>query len=68
MSVVSARQMLRIADVCKLVSLSKTTIYDRLARGKFPRPVRFTRTLNLWVLSEVEAWVDEQIAARDGAA
>ena len=47
--------------------LPRSTIYERMAKGKFPRPVfpdgaRAAR----WVEAEIIDWQAKQIAARDG--
>lgn len=60
-------RLLRIADVKDRVGLSRTTIYDRIAKGDFPRPVPLG-TIVGWVESEIEAWINARIAERDQAA
>ncbi len=41
---------------------------NRLIRGgKFPRPVRIGQRTNVWLESEVDAWLAEKIAERDAA-
>ncbi|WP_080287862.1 AlpA family phage regulatory protein [Burkholderia cenocepacia] len=39
-----------------MVGLGKTTIYDMMKEGSFPRPRR-VRNLSLWVETEVQAWI-----------
>jgi predicted DNA-binding transcriptional regulator AlpA len=34
--------------------------------GVFPKPVKIG-SLSMWVVSEIEAWVDNRIAERDAA-
>jgi prophage regulatory protein len=39
---------------------------DRLERlGKFPKRVKIGANSVAWIESEIDAWVDEKIAARD---
>jgi prophage regulatory protein len=41
---------------------------DRLIKaGKFPRPVKIGENKNAWLATEVEAWLDDRIKARDAA-
>ncbi len=37
------------------------------AAGEFPKRIRLGQNRVAWVLSEVEAWIDERIAKRDAA-
>jgi len=61
------RRLLPLAEVETRIGLRKTAIYDRVARGEFPKPVMLGTTAR-WVESEVEAWIDARIAERDQAA
>ncbi|WP_347026733.1 AlpA family phage regulatory protein [Burkholderia cenocepacia] len=46
-----------------MVGLGKTTIYDMMKEGSFPRPRR-VRNLSLWAETEVQAWI-RSITSRD---
>lgn len=61
------RRLLPLAEVENRVGLRKTAIYDRIARGEFPRPVMLGTTAR-WVESEVEAWIAALIEQRGQAA
>lgn len=56
-------RLLRLADVKARVGMSRSTIYDRIAKGDFPRPVPLG-TIVGWVESEVEDWILERIKQR----
>jgi len=61
------QRMLRRKEVELATGLPRSTIYERMAAGKFPRPVfpdgaRSAR----WLEAEIIAWQDQQVAARDG--
>lgn len=49
--------LLRLAEVLKIVPLSRPTIYRRIQEGKFPAPVKDGRC-SLWEESKVRAYVD----------
>jgi predicted DNA-binding transcriptional regulator AlpA len=34
--------------------------------GKFPAPVRLSKSRNAWLSSEIKAWLSARIAERDG--
>ena len=54
-------RFLRISEVEALTGLSRTTIYDWSADGRFPRAVRLSGRAVRWIESEVLAWMDERI-------
>ena len=54
-------RFLRISAVEALTGLSRTTIYDWSAQGRFPRAVRLSERAVRWIESEVEEWMDERI-------
>lgn len=46
-------------------SLSRTSIYHLVVKDRFPKPVRLGPGRKAFVASEVEAWCEARIAARD---
>ena len=58
----------RLPELQELVPLSRSVIYDMIARGKFPRPVKLTARVSAWKSSEVAAWLAEREAAAKEAA
>ena len=55
--------MLRRPEVEARTGLSRSTIYLKVAQGSFPRPVSLGPRAVGWVASEVEAWLEQQVAA-----
>ncbi|MBN3794584.1 AlpA family phage regulatory protein [Burkholderia sp. Ac-20392] len=49
-------RLLRLPSVIGMVGLGKTTIYDMMKEGSFPKPRR-VRNLSLWAETEVQAWI-----------
>ena len=60
-------QMLRLPEVVRRSGLSRSTIYQLAAEGKFPRQVRVSENVSAWVASEVDEYLAERIALRDSA-
>ena len=60
-------RLLRLAEVIARVGLAKTTIYDHIRAGMFPKPVDLGGAV-AWVESEIDAWIAARIAARDKVA
>jgi prophage regulatory protein len=56
-----ANTILRLPAVKTRTGLSRSTIYLRVAEGKFPKPISLGARAVGWVDAEVEAWLAGQI-------
>lgn len=63
-STMSNETLLPRREVERRVGLGRSAIYERIANGTFPRPVKLGAS-SCWVASEIEAWIQERIAERD---
>lgn len=61
-------KLLRIRQVVERVGLHRGSIYRLMAAGEFPRPVPLSAKSRAWVEAEIDQWLRERIALRDGAA
>lgn len=61
------KRLIRLRDVMKLTSLSKSYIYQLTARGKFPKRVQLVKggSSVAWLESEVLAWIDDRLNERN---
>jgi prophage regulatory protein len=59
--------MLKLKEVQKKTGLSRSTIYDYMAKGQFPRQVKLGERCVAWVEEEVVAWLDARVTERDAA-
>jgi prophage regulatory protein len=64
----SPNTILRLTDVLRRTGLSRSTLYNRIANGKFPHQVSLGGRAMGWLNSEVEDWINELIALRPGSA
>lgn len=55
-------------EAAEATSLSRTLLTLMAAEGQFPKPVQLTERRIAFVRAEVEAWLDQRIAARQVAA
>jgi prophage regulatory protein len=62
------RILIRLPLVLTRTGLSRSLIYQLIARGEFPRPVRVGARLSTWIADEVDEWVAGRIAASRGGA
>lgn len=58
-------EFLRLKQVKSLIGLCRSSIYNMINEGKFPRPVRLGPQSVAWLQSEVQLWMSERIADRD---
>ena len=71
------KRFIRLREVKERVALSQSRIYDLVAHGIFPKPVKLgasrkeatidSRT-NLWIEREIDHYIDARISERDNAA
>lgn len=53
----------RRTEVEGLTGLSRTTIYNLMSKGEFPRPVRLTAKAVGWPESAISDWLESREAA-----
>jgi prophage regulatory protein len=51
---------MRIEQVCFVTGFKKTTIYEWMRKGKFPRPIKIGRSAR-WTSCDVERWITDKI-------
>ena len=56
------KKILRKPAVLGTTGLTNSTLYDLIARGKFPRPIKITERSTGWIEDEVQEWVGKRIA------
>ena len=49
--------LVRLSDVCKLVGLSRSSIYSRVGEGSFPAPVKLSDHCVRWRREDLEEWI-----------
>ena len=59
-------RLVSISEVESQVALKKSTLYELIAVGEFPSPIKVGRA-SRWLLSEIQAWIDERASQRKSA-
>ena len=54
----ASQQLLRINDVISRTNLSRSTIYNMMKAGTFPRSRRVGKQSVVWIESEVNGWIE----------
>lgn len=62
------KRTIRRPEVLAKTGLSATTIYNLEKRGEFPQHFMLTPRCAVWFEAEVDAWLDERMAAPAKAA
>lgn len=55
----SSNKLLRITDVAKKTTLAKSTIWQKMAQGTFPKPTKISPAINVWRDSDIDAWIEK---------
>ena len=50
-------QLLKNSEVCRMVGISRTTLWRLVRDGTFPNPLKISSMTRRWPASEVEAWM-----------
>jgi prophage regulatory protein len=57
-------RILRLPNVLDRTGLSRSTVYQRVSEGRFPKPVSLGARAVGWIETEVEEWIARQIEVR----
>jgi prophage regulatory protein len=64
----NTQRLLRLPAVIAATGLQRSTIYDGIRAGTFPKPVPIGARTVAWASDEIDAWIAARIAARDAKA
>lgn len=57
-------RFLRLKEVLAICGKSRSSVYDAIKKGDFPKPVKLSGRSSAWIKSEVEQWAVDCIRAR----
>lgn len=58
-------RILRRRDVEAMCGIKKSTLYELMGAGSFPKPIHLGSRVTGWIESEIVAWIRDRIAVRD---
>ncbi|MDN3234320.1 AlpA family transcriptional regulator [Pseudomonas sp. WAC2] len=64
-------RILRIKQLTERIGLGRSTIYDRMDvqspryDATFPKPIKLGAAAIGWIESEITAWIEQRISAKD---
>jgi prophage regulatory protein len=62
-----SQRVQRLPEVKATTGLSRSTIYEAMSRGDFPKPIRLGLRAVGWPESEITAWLESRKAQREAA-
>ena len=60
-----ADKFLRSDEVTAVTGVPKSTRYELIKSGAFPRPIKLSERMVAWSAAEIADWMKRRIAARD---
>lgn len=54
----------RRTAVEEITGLSRSTIYDLMSRGEFPRPIKLTPRIVAWPESRISEWLAQRAESK----
>ena len=60
-------RLIKLKEVIEKTSLGRSTIYEFMTKGTFPKQVSLGAKSVAWIESEVDDWIMERIGQRDNS-
>ena len=61
-------RIIRLQQVCSRTGLSRSTIYEHISRGRFPKQISLGPKSVGWLEHDIELWIGERVFASRSAA
>ncbi|MBT5750111.1 MAG: AlpA family transcriptional regulator [Flavobacteriales bacterium] len=58
-------KILKVKEVAEELNVSVQQIYKLVSKGKFPKPIKLGERGSGWLTSEIDAWLQSRVDARD---
>jgi prophage regulatory protein len=55
--------LMRLPEVCDATALPPSSIYDAIAAGEFPPPVKISKRAVAWPRVHIDAWLTSRVEA-----
>lgn len=60
-------KILRLPDVINITGLSRSSIYQKISDGDFPKQINISTKSVGWIESEIQKWIADKIQCVGGA-
>ena len=58
-------KVLKVRQVAEEISVSVPQVYKLASLGRFPKPIKLGERGSGWIRTEVDAWLQSRVKARD---
>ena len=58
-------RILKVKQVAEEINVSVPQVYKLVSLGRFPKPIKLGERGSGWLTSEIEAWLQSKVDARD---
>ena len=58
-------KILKVKEVAEEINVSVQQIYKLVSKGRFPKPIKLGERGSGWLTSEIDAWLQSRVDARD---
>jgi prophage regulatory protein len=58
-------KILKVKEVAEELNVSVQQIYKLVSKGRFPKPIKLGERGSGWLTSEIDAWLQSRVDARD---
>jgi len=62
------KKLLRRPEIELRTGLARSTIYDMMKDGRFPKPIKLGGRAVAWLEVEINDWIEDQITQREDIA
>jgi prophage regulatory protein len=57
-----SHQILRMFEVSDRIGLAKSSIYEQIRKGSFPKPIKLSPRSVGWLEADINSWLDEKVS------
>ena len=61
----SNSKVLKVKEVAEEINVSVPQVYKLVSLGRFPKPIKLGERGSGWLTSEIDAWLQSRVDARD---
>ena len=59
-------RILKVKQVAEEINVSVAQVYKLVSLGRFPKPIKLGERGSGWLRTEIDAWLQSRVDARDG--
>jgi predicted DNA-binding transcriptional regulator AlpA len=56
-------RFLRLPQILRLIPIGKSTLWERVKKGEFPKQIKLGSKISVWKESDVRAYIDDHCRA-----